>query len=101
MTKIDASPEELLAWADEAQAFIDGGSIVISDHRKANATVAALRAAARPAQERVTDEMVQQACEIYSGVYVDDDKDMGDAMRAALTFALTGDLDSNVSNSPG
>ena len=51
LTKIDATPEELLAWADGAQAFIDGNSIVIDDIRKAHATVAAIRAAARTAQE--------------------------------------------------
>jgi len=45
--------------------------------------------AGQPQSSKVTDEMVQIACEIYSEVYVDDDKGMGDAMRAALTAALT------------
>jgi prefoldin subunit 5 len=37
------SPQELQEWADEAQAFVDSGQVVISDHRKARATVDALR----------------------------------------------------------
>jgi NTP pyrophosphatase (non-canonical NTP hydrolase) len=36
----------------------------------------------------VTDEMVSLACEVYAEVYRDDDKDMGDAMRAALKTAF-------------
>lgn len=35
--------QEFAAWADEAQACIDSGDVIISDHRKANATVVALR----------------------------------------------------------
>ena len=37
------SPQELQAWADEAQACVDSGEVVISDHRKARATIDALR----------------------------------------------------------
>jgi len=37
------SPQELQAWADEAQACIDSGEVVISDYRKARATIDALR----------------------------------------------------------
>jgi 3-dehydroquinate synthetase len=39
----------------------------------------------------ITDETVQRACEIYSEVYANDDKDMGDAMRAALEARLPPD----------
>jgi hypothetical protein len=42
-----------------------------------------------PQSSSITDEMVTEACDVYSSVYADDDKDMGDAMRAALTAALT------------
>lgn len=45
---------------------------------------------AAPAQcDAVTDEMVAEACDVYLSVYVDDDKDMGDAMRAALRTAIS------------
>jgi hypothetical protein len=37
------SPQELQAWADEAQACVDSGKLIISDHRKARATIDALR----------------------------------------------------------
>lgn len=37
---------------------------------------------------QISDDMVQEACDVYSAVYADDDKDMGDAMRAALKAAL-------------
>ena len=42
-TMTDPSPQELQAWADEAQACIDSGEVIITDHRKAHATVMALR----------------------------------------------------------
>lgn len=38
---------------------------------------------------QISDDMVQEACDVYSAVYADDDKDMGDAMRAALKAALS------------
>lgn len=46
--------------------------------------------AAQPASplRGITDEMVNLACEVYAEVYHDDDKDMGDAMRAALKAIL-------------
>lgn len=39
----DFTPQELLAWADEAQACLDSGEVIVSDHRKADATIMALR----------------------------------------------------------
>lgn len=39
----EPSPEELQAWADEAQAFLDSGEVIVSDNRKAHATITALR----------------------------------------------------------
>lgn len=50
-----------------------------------------VEASALPSQSgmpSVTNEMISLACEVYSEVYHDDDKDMGDAMRAALESAL-------------
>jgi hypothetical protein len=37
------SPQELQVWADEAQACVDSGELIISDPRKARATIDALR----------------------------------------------------------
>jgi hypothetical protein len=37
------TPDQLQAWADEAQACIDSGEVVVSDYSKAHATIMALR----------------------------------------------------------
>jgi hypothetical protein len=41
--KDEPTLQEWQTWADEAQACVDSGDVVISDHRKAQATIAALR----------------------------------------------------------
>lgn len=53
-----------------------------------NMTTGLARAPQGQSERGVTDAMVQEACEVYGEVYRDDDKDMGDAMRAALVAVL-------------
>lgn len=39
----EPTPGQLQAWADEAQACVDSGELIITDHEKANATIMVLR----------------------------------------------------------
>jgi hypothetical protein len=65
MTEI--APHELQAWADEAQACIDSGEVVITDHRKADATVTALRShASLKARIQDLEAALQIAQELFA-----------------------------------
>lgn len=52
-----SSKKDLLAWADEAQALIDDGEVPEDQLPKANATVAALRAAAQASTDDLSAEI--------------------------------------------
>lgn len=64
----DPTPQEFAAWADEAQACINSGEVFISDHRKANATVTALRSHATlkarviALEQVISEEMYPENC---------------------------------------
>lgn len=61
----EVTPQELATWADEAQEFIDGGTVPMREMRKANATVAALRSHAS-LKERI--EVLETALRPFSEI---------------------------------
>lgn len=92
---ITYTPEELSAWADEAQACIDSGCVIVTDHRKAHATVMALRshAALQARVEKLTKvaQMAKAAAEMELGFAASPDfspREMLDAANSALAIPL-------------
>lgn len=105
VTDFDAQEKELFAAATKidvvaAVKHIRNWTSYIDDHHRqqyadlieAQAKLIAWlirpRDAQQPVSFLVTEAMVAAVCETYAEVYHDDDKDMGDAMRAALAIAL-------------
>lgn len=96
----DCTPEELAKWADEAQACIDSGEVIIADYGKALATVmvlrshASLKARAEQAESKV--DVLEKNAREQAKLLADTGRRVGELEGVLLPFAKTGWMTSDI-----